>query len=175
MPTRFEQQRLAFGRVAELYDRARPSYPRAAIDWVMEAARLKAPAQILEVGAGTGKATRLFAQRGLRVLALEPSAEMAAVARASCATYSRVEIVETQFESWRRGQRFPAMVSAAAWHWIDPDLRYSLAREALAPGGTLAAMWTFPDWEPGRLRSALSAVYRAQAGAGTACRLSDAP
>jgi SAM-dependent methyltransferase len=158
---RFDDRRLAFGRVAELYDRARPSYPRAAVDEVIEFAGLRPPARILEVGAGTGKATVLFAERGLGVLALEPSHEMAAIARANCSRYPDVQIVESQFERWQPTERLPVLVSAAAWHWIDPDVRYRRARDALLTGGTLAALWTFPDWTRCTLRRALSDAYRA--------------
>ena len=66
--------RLVFGQVAERYERVRPSYPQALVDEVVELA-VGGPA--LEVGAGTGKATVMFARRGLTVHAVEPSAEMA--------------------------------------------------------------------------------------------------
>ena len=78
------EQRLAFGRFAELYDRARPTYPAAAVDAVIQFGALVPPAGIPEIGAGTGKATELLASRGLGVLALEPSPEMARIARANC-------------------------------------------------------------------------------------------
>jgi trans-aconitate methyltransferase len=154
-----DEQRLAFGSVAELYDRARPSYPAAAIDDVIAHGRLSAGDRVLEVGAGTGKATVLLAQRGLPVLALEPSAAMAARARANCEGLAGVEVVESEFESWQVTQRFRALVSAAAWHWIAPELRYERAHAALAPGGTLAAIWTFPDWTACALRDALGGAY----------------
>ncbi len=85
-----EQRRLAFGRVAELYDEERPSYPAAAIDDVLDFARIEPPATVLEVGAGTGKATRLLAERGFAVIALEPSAAMAQLARRNCASHPAV-------------------------------------------------------------------------------------
>jgi SAM-dependent methyltransferase len=158
-----DEQRLAFGRVAELYDRARPSYPPEALDALISFASLAPSARILEVGAGTGKATELLAERGLRVLALEPSPEMAQVARANCAAYPGVEIVETEFEAWEPGEPLPALFSAQAWHWISPRVRYEKAYQALAPGGTLAAVWTFPDWARCQWRTSLSAAYRAGA------------
>jgi len=155
-----DTRRLAFGRVAELYDRARPSYPRQAIDDVIEFAAIKAPARVLEVGAGTGKATALLAERGFGVLALEPSAAMAAVARANCASYPAVEIVQSDFERWQARERFPAIVSAQAWHWVAPRTRYARAHEALVPGGALAALWTLPRWDAIGLRESLRAAYR---------------
>jgi trans-aconitate methyltransferase len=154
-----DEQRLAFGLVAELYDRARPSYPATAVDDVIAHGRLSAGDRVLEVGAGTGKATVLLAQRGLQVLALEPSASMAALARAHCEGLAEVEVVETEFESWRAMERYAALVSVQAWHWIAPETRYERAYAALAPGGTLAAIWTFPDWSACSLRDALGRAY----------------
>jgi SAM-dependent methyltransferase len=119
--------------------------------------------RVIEVGAGTGKATELLAQRGLHVLALEPSHEMAAVARARCAGYPEVELVETEFERWTPTSPCPAVVSVQAWHWIAPEARYDKAHAALIPGGTLAAIWSFPDWANCGARESLRRAYRSAA------------
>jgi SAM-dependent methyltransferase len=155
-----DAQRLAFGRVAELYDRARPSYPAAVIDELIEFAGLGAGDRVLEVGAGTGKLTCLLAERSLAVLGLEPSAEMAERARANCAQYPHVDIEQVDFERWQPSvPPVRALVSAQAWHWVAPELRYERAAAALAPKGTLAAIWTFPDWERTELRDGLRDAY----------------
>jgi SAM-dependent methyltransferase len=160
MPGRsIDEQRLAFGRVAELYDRARPSYPSEAIDELVAFAGLRPGARVLEVGAGTGKATRMLADRGFAVQALEPDAAMAAVARRTCGGYLLVEIVQTSFEAWQPGERVHAVVCAQAWHWITPEVRYVRAGEALLPRGTLASIWTFPCWATTPLRDRLRDAY----------------
>ena len=158
-----DEQRLAFGRVAELYDRARPSYPAGAIDAVVSHGALAARADVVEVGAGTGKATALLAARGLNVLGLEPSREMAAVARMRCAEYPGVRIVEADFERWRPQARVAAVVSVQAWHWIAPETRYLKAHDTLVRGGTLAAIWTLPDWARCAARDSLRHAYRSAA------------
>jgi SAM-dependent methyltransferase len=155
-----EEQRLAFGRVAELYDHARPSYPAAAIDALLDYGGLAPGSRTVEVGAGTGKATELLAARGLDVTAIEPSEEMAAVARIKLARWPGVAIVISAFEAWQPGERFDAMVSVQAWHWVDPAVRYARAHQALAPGAMLAAVWSFPDWARCPERDALSRAYR---------------
>lgn len=163
-PSRYsDEQRLAFGRVAELYDRARPSYPAAAIDALVEYGALTPGARIVEVGAGTGKATELLAARGLDVVAIEPSAEMAALARVKLARWPGVTVVESAFEDWVPAERLAAVVSVQAWHWVDPAVRYARAHQALGPGAMLAAVWSFPDWERCRQRNALSRAYRSTA------------
>lgn len=155
------ERRLAFGEVAELYDRARPSYPAALVDDVLEFAGAQAGDLALEVGAGTGRATVLFAQRGLEILALEPSSEMAALARRNCAGYGNVTIDQTDFEHWRAGGRASRLLfSAQAWHWVTPEVRYVRAREALVAGGALAVFWNRPRWESCAFRDELQEVYR---------------
>jgi len=152
-----DEQRLAFGRVAELYDRARPSYPASVIDTLFDLARLQPGAEVL--GAGTGKATRLLADRGLVITALEPDPAMAAVARRTCAGYPNVEIEQIAFEDWRPTRRVQAVVSFQAWHWIEPTVRYARAAAALQDAGSLAAIWTFPEWATTPLRDELRAAY----------------
>ncbi len=154
-----DEQRLAFGRVARLYDRARPSYPPAAVDGICEFAGLEPGARVLEVGAGTGKGTRLLAERGLAVTALEPDPEMIAIARRNCEGFPGVEFLQASFEQWRPQRRVQAVVSFQAWHWVDPSAGYELAAQALGDGGTLAAIWTFPHWPATALRDELRAAY----------------
>lgn len=162
-----ERQRLSFGQVADLYDLARPSYPGDLIDDVIAfagGARLgPGRGRALEVGAGTGKATVSFAERGIEVTALEPSPEMAAIARRNCAPFAQVTVHETDLEHWAMENGAFALVYAAqAWHWVTPELKYVLARQALGDGGALAAFWNRPVWDlaPPKLRDDLTAAYR---------------
>src|SRR5580704_13272307 len=62
----------SFARVADAYDRGRPSYPREAIAWLLG----PEPLDVLDVGAGTGKLSRALLAAGHRVLAVEPLPEM---------------------------------------------------------------------------------------------------
>jgi SAM-dependent methyltransferase len=156
------EQRLVFGEVAELYDRVRAGYPDAAVDDVISFAGADGPhLRALEVGAGTGKATVAFAARGLEILALEPSAEMAAVARRNCQPFPRVRIESVTFEDWPAASgRFGLVFSAQAWHWVRPDVRYLKAAEALRAGGTLALIWNRVRWQGESLRGDLEDLYR---------------
>jgi SAM-dependent methyltransferase len=156
------EQRLVFGEVAELYDRVRAGYPDAAVDDVIGFAGADGPLlRALEVGAGTGKATVSFAARGLEILALEPSAEMAAVARRNCRPFPRVRVESVTFEDWPAAAgRFGLVFSAQAWHWVRPEVRYGKAAEALRAGGTLALLWNRVRWQGEPLRDDLEDLYR---------------
>ena len=156
------ERRLSFGGVAALYDRFRPSYPEALVDDTLAFAGVRRGARVLEIGAGTGKATALFAARGARVLALEPSAEMAAVARGRA--LAGVELVESTFEDWDpAGATFALVYSAQAWHWVDPSVRFVKARRVLVPGGVLAVFFSRPRWSDSPLYDELDRAYRVAA------------
>lgn len=158
-------RRLLFGEVAQLYDESRPTYPQALIDDLLALADGPSSERLLEVGAGTGKATTLVAAGGRSVLAIEPSPEMAAVARVNCARYPGVEIVQSDFERWDPGQeRFGLLYSAQAWHWIDHAVGYQRARAALRDGAWFAALWNRPAWRDTELRARLAVVYREVVG-----------
>ncbi len=162
-----DRRRLSFGSVAGLYDRSRPSYPEALVDDALEFAGAGESDRAVEVGAGTGKATVLFAARGLDIVAIEPSAEMADVARRNCAGYENVTIEQTEFERWRPpGQEFRLVFSGQAWHWISPEVRYVAARAALVDGGALAVFWNRPDWSACDLREELGEAYQRNGRAG---------
>lgn len=154
------ERRLVFGEVAELYDRHRPTYPPALVDDLIAEAGLDGSQAVLEVGAGTGKATALFAAHGIPVVAVEPSAEMAAVARRGVAAYGGVAIEESDFEAWDPGERrFPLLFSAQAWHWVRPEVGLPKARDVLRTEGLLAPFWNRVAWEHANIRETLTEVY----------------
>lgn len=142
-PADRDRLKATFDRVAERYDTARPDYPDELYDELISAAGLASGARLLEVGSGTGKATRPLAERGFAITCLERGPHLAAVARRRLEHCGQVRIVETAFEDWQPGpaERFDLVFAATAWHWIDPAVAYRLAWEALRPGGHLA-IWT---------------------------------
>ncbi|GHK05108.1 methyltransferase type 11 [Streptomyces sp. Y2F8-2] len=130
-----------FDEDAELYDRARPGYPPELYDDLAELAGARPGSRVLEVGCGTGQATVPLAERGCRITAVEAGPHMAAVARRNLAGTPAVEVVTADFESWPLPEEpFDAVVSATAFHWIDPAVRTAKAADALRPGGALAVV-----------------------------------
>lgn len=128
-----------FDAVAQAYDGVRPDYPEQLFDDLVRLSALPPGADVLEVGCGTGKATRPLARRGYPITCLEPGPNLAGVARTSLADFPDVDVVTTSFETWDAGDtRFGLVFAATSWHWLDPQLRYSKAAALLEPGGSLA-------------------------------------
>ncbi|WP_173874132.1 class I SAM-dependent methyltransferase [Streptomyces albus] len=109
---------------------------------VLRYAAASAPVHVLEVGAGTGKATTRFAPHVAGLTCLEPDPAMAAVLRRTCRPYPSVAVEEVRFETWQpAGRRFDVLLCAQAWHCLPSPVRWSLAHRVLEPGGVLALCW----------------------------------
>jgi SAM-dependent methyltransferase len=135
-----ERQRLRgiFGEDAERYDRRRPAYPQQMFDDITVLAQAGPRPRVLEIGCGSGQATLPLARFGGAVVAVELSADMAALARRNLAGFPAVEVVVSAFEDWPLpAEPFDLALSATAFHWIDPDLRMIKTADALRRGGDL--------------------------------------
>lgn len=156
-----EQRKVWYSPVVEAYDRARPRYPEALIQRVVEVAQLSPESRILEVGCGSGVATVDFARLGYEIDAVEPNLEFCRLAKQNCAAYPQVNIIPQTFEECRVEHRKHQIVLAAnAWHWIASDIKYVKASEALQNNGALVLLWNM-SLEPSReVHRVLDEVYQ---------------
>jgi SAM-dependent methyltransferase len=146
----------SFNEVAALYDAARPLYPHAVLDDLATLTGILPGDRVLEIGCGTGQITVPLAERGMRITALEPGADLAAIARTKLAAYRDALVIERRFEDYDLPpQPFDLVVSATAFHWVDPSIRVIKAARALKPGGYLAIIHT--HWGVGTHRDAFGA------------------
>lgn len=131
---------LTFGSAAEDYERYRPGYPQEVADLVVTTGRGPATTAI-EIGAGTGKATRLIAAQGVAVTAVEPDPLMRAVLSRMTAGLP-VTLLGCTFETMppeAMQEPFDLLYAAAAWHWTDPITRWTQAARLLVKGGVFAS------------------------------------
>jgi SAM-dependent methyltransferase len=135
MDDRYERQRTSFGAAAHLYERVRPGYPAEAVDLLVKPGARR----VVDLGAGTGKLTRVLLEAGLDVVAVEPSAGMRA-------EFARVLPGVPILAG--RGEALPldaasvdAVVAGQAWHWVDPERAVPEIARVLVPGGSLGLVW----------------------------------
>jgi len=149
---------LSFGSVAADYERYRLEYPDEVVDAVLRYAG-RPIRSALEVGAGTGKATRRFASRDITVTALEPDPRMAEMLAATT-RHLPVTPVAATFEAFASGPAFDLVYAAASWHWVDPGVRTAHAAELLVPGGVLALIGMLGDLADPALYAAVDEIER---------------
>lgn len=142
-----------YGTVGEQYDRRRPGYPPAAFQRLQQVARLPAGAQILEIGPGTGQATRWLLNADYDVTGVEPDARLIDIARQRLVGLEdQLTLHHGRFEDTPLpASHFDLVLAATSWHWLDPDIAPHRAADALRPGGTVALLWnahTHPADDP---------------------------
>lgn len=139
-PERASSGRL-FDQVPELYDRVRPGYPSELFTDLVDVTGLTENASILEVGCGTGQATRPLAERGYKITAVEPGPGLAELGRQRLANFPNARIEVSFFEEWDRHNRsFDLVVAASSWHWVDPSIGWRRAHDALNPCAWMAIL-----------------------------------
>ncbi len=133
------QHAASFDSAAELYERARPSYPAEAVDWLLPGN----PREVLDLGAGTGKFSRLFSDRVSRLVAVDPSVRM--LDQLSLMLPSAETVVASAENLPLPDDSFDAAVCAQAWHWVEATTAAHELARVLRPGGTVGIVWNSRD------------------------------
>ncbi len=149
--------RLAFDSSVKQYDAGRPRFDGGIVTDLTTWADLRPGDLVLEVGAGTGQLTGALLKAGLRVVALEPGPNMAARLRLSFEGQPGLMVARSLFEDYEAGEgEFATVVSANAFHWVDPTVSYAKAARLLHPRGSLGLIWNFPILADGDLQHRLN-------------------
>jgi ubiquinone/menaquinone biosynthesis C-methylase UbiE len=132
-PSKAERAR-SFAGVASEYERGRPGYPRAAIEWLLGVT----PLDVLDLGAGTGKLTAGLLEAGHRVVAVEPLAEMREIlavrqprAHVLAGTAEHLPLADASVD---------AVLVGAAFHWFDQQPALAEIDRVLRPRGVLGLL-----------------------------------
>jgi SAM-dependent methyltransferase len=129
----------SFDLAAEEYEATRPSYP----DEVLDLLPIANDATVLDLGAGTGKLTRVLARRYARVIAVEPLDGMRGILER---VVRDVEALPGSAEEIPLDDAsVDAVFVAQAFHWFDHDRAVPEIARVLRPGGVLALLWNGPD------------------------------
>ena len=132
-----------FGSVAEDYERCRPPYPAEAVAWLVNGCAIDASSLVCDLGAGTGKLTRLLSPLVATVVATEPLVAMLAVCGRDQPETPSVAAVAEAMPFGRAA--FDAVTIAQAFHWFEMDEALDELRRVLRPHGRLGVLWN--DWD----------------------------
>jgi SAM-dependent methyltransferase len=130
---------VGFASAADVYERARPSYPQDAIDWLAAQTGLGPGRTVVDLGAGTGKLTRLLLPTGARVVAVEPIPEMRA-------HIDGAEVLDGTAEAIPLPDASADVVTVAqAFHWFDHERALPEIHRVLRSNGSLVIVWNMRD------------------------------
>jgi ubiquinone/menaquinone biosynthesis C-methylase UbiE len=136
-----ERQRLLFDGVASLYDTSRLTYPSEVVEALLTTTGTDAGHTVLEIGCGTGQLTEQLAGRSLEVMAIDIGPAMIAAAERKVRD-PMVTFGAAAFEDFEPGCSYHLVVSATAFHWVDPALAWAKTARLLDPRGWLALLTT---------------------------------
>ncbi|MFL5912215.1 MAG: class I SAM-dependent methyltransferase [Gaiellaceae bacterium] len=140
-----------FELAADAYERGRPDYPAAAIDWLVDQFDLGPGRTVVDLAAGTGKLTRLLVPSGADVVAVEPIAEMRV-------KIEHARVIEGTAEEIPLPDASADVVAVAqAFHWFRAEEALAEIHRVLRPGGGLALVWNTRD-DTESLHAAVSAI-----------------
>lgn len=137
-----------FTGLAATYAQFRPDYPDAALDYLMQHCGLGSGSVLVDVGSGTGISSRAFAERGLRVIGIEPNTDMRDAATAEPAADFAIA------PSYRFGRAEATglaagmadlILAAQAFHWFESTEALTEFRRVLKPTGWVALLWNERD------------------------------
>jgi SAM-dependent methyltransferase len=131
--------------VAREYERGRPGYAPEAVAHLLHVTALQPGATVLDLGAGTGKLTRMLDAAGLAVVAVDPSASM--LSRLEVASPHVRTAVGTAEAIPLADRSVDVVVAAQAFHWFDAARALPEIGRVLTPRGWLALFWNRRDEE----------------------------
>ena len=130
-----------FDRMSEYYDKFRPDYPQEIIDSIVSQANLSKGSRILEIGAGSGKATTRFVDYDFEMLCLEPGTNLVKKANERFKG-TNILFTKARFEEYDLpNEYFDAVISGQAFHWIPKPLGYELCHKTLKSNGYFMPFW----------------------------------
>jgi len=151
---------LSYDAEAASYNRGRPGYPDPLVEECVRQAGLENGGRILEIGCGSGQATRSFARRGFHMVCLEPGPNLAKIARQNLHPYPRVVLREERFEDWpHEPESFDLVLAAASIHHVANEVRYMKSAKALKKGGSIAILGNHPGADEPEFRKELDRIY----------------
>jgi len=128
-----------FDEIVLIYDKIRLNYPDELFKEIISFSGLKTNGKALEIGAGTGKATKMFLEYGCDVTAVELGENMSEFLNEKFHDYKNFNVITDSFENAEiKNENFDIIYAATAFHWVDSEIGCPKAFRLLKKGGTFA-------------------------------------
>jgi SAM-dependent methyltransferase len=150
----------SFDVYANDYHSVRPGYPVSLFNDINVQCGINNDSRILEIGAGSGIATIELAKYGCKVIAIEPGAHLAAIAKEQTRKFKNVEIFEGTFENFHVKDKFDAVLAFTAFHWLSEEDRYQRMLNLLNDSGCLVLVWNSFFQSDSRATAEVNSAYR---------------
>lgn len=165
--------RRSFDEDALNYDRYRPGYPQALFDDVIAYSHIGAGSRLVEIGIGTGQATKPFLELGCRVTGIELGENLSAFVAEKFRDCGGFNVVNADFMSCPVEENSCDLIyCATAFHWLPKEAAYSKIMRSLKSGGSVALFWNhpFPNRDGDPSNTASKRVYAKFRPSGKAVR-----
>ncbi|MBK9324312.1 MAG: class I SAM-dependent methyltransferase [Bdellovibrionaceae bacterium] len=138
-----EKAAIGFDRAGDSYERGRPEYPPEAISFLVNTLQIDAASNVLDLGSGTGKFTKLLVPSGAKVVAVEPVEGMRAKFQSLLPT---IKLLNGSAENIPTGDcSVDVVIAAQAFHWFDTPAALREIHRVLKPNGKLGLIWNARD------------------------------
>lgn len=154
----------SFNAFAENYDDARPGYPTGLFKDLKDVCNITDMSKILEIGAGSGIATKELVNYGVPVVALEPGENLYKIAKAKVAN-PLVEFRNLTFEDYadqKLGEKFSLIAAFTSFHWLKREDVFEQLDTLLAENGTIAVVWNTFLQDTSQVSEEVENVYQEQ-------------
>ena len=141
-----EEKGKSFGKIAENYDKYRPTYPKKMYKDILKMSNINKSDRILDIGTGTGKGCKFFSGRNYRLICIEPDKRLIEISKKNL-NLENIEFINSIFEEANLSdQNFSLIISAQAFHWINLERGIKKLSALLDKKGYFAFFWNIPDF-----------------------------
>lgn len=149
-----------FNEIATLYDKARIGYPFQIYEIIDIYSDITESSKILEIGCGTGIATEeIYDKWKSNIIAIDPGLQLLEIAREKRFQESKIEFIHCPYEELQIREKFDAIISATAFHWVDKRIKYKKSSDLLNENGNLILFWNNYVIEDNNVMADIQNIY----------------
>jgi ubiquinone/menaquinone biosynthesis C-methylase UbiE len=156
-------KRFIFNEDVENYDQWRPKYCDELFKDILNYSQIEHGKKVIEIGIGTGQATKPFLDKGCELSAVELGKDLADYTKLKFREYKNFRVHNSAFEDFEcQDESIDLIYSATAFHWIPEEKGYPKVSKLLKKDGTLALFWNRPyvSRENDELHQKIQGIYQ---------------